>query len=362
MQKITRFTVMLIVTAVLAGLIATAGNKAQAQSDIPGISAVTLYGSVSILGGIDPNGMVLTARIDDWESSPVVIGEQGDSSYVALFIHAPGQYIGRDVTFWLEDQVQADETTPYAYLRADGGSVAKWELPQMRQLDLSFQFAPAPTPTVTPVPPTPTSTPVFVEPAYYEGRVRAGSVPPPDGTLIRAVIGGYVSNPSEVFDGRYFIGIDPQDEIYLGETVEFYIGQMVATQTASYVSGASVENFLLVFPPLPTPIPPTATPTVTPTATPTMTPTPTVEPTRTPTPTPTPTPMPTATPTPTPIAILVDGTATAIAVASAEVDSKEGEGGLCSAREGGPASMGMLAIVLSPMALFLWRRIERSSR
>jgi len=167
------------------------------------------------------------------------------------------------------------------------------------------------------------------------------------------VIDDYVTNFAEVFNGEYFLTVDPLFEQYDGRDVEFYIGETKSLQTDRFEDGTRRQNFLLVFPPLPTPTP------VPPTPTPTNTPTPTPEPTRTPTPTPTPTVAPTATPTPTPIP---DMTATAEAEATATAEAKEADGGSCSAREGGPAALGNLALLLAPLALLAWRRFERNAR
>ena len=103
----------------------------------------------------------------------------------------------------------------------------------------------------------------------------------------------------------------------------------------------------------------TSTPEPTSTPVPTVTPTPTPEPTRTPTPTPTPTMLPTSTPTPTPIAI---ATAPIVENTSEGAEEEEESGGICSAREGGPASLGNLALLLAPLALLGWRRLDKSLR
>lgn len=352
-----RLAGMLILTAIMAGLIAGMGDRANAQGEIPSISAITLHGDVTISGGVDPNGMRITAKIgDDWVSEPAIVGAQNENSFVGLFIHAPKELIGREITFWLDDQVPADEKTPYSFIDQFGIEILTWGLPQLRQQNLRFPFAPIATPTPTTVPASPTPTQVILAPTFYEGRVRAGSVPPPDGTLIHAVIDDYVTQFASVFGGEYFLTVDPQLENYAGRPVEFFIGQTKALQEDVFEAGARRENFLLVFPPLPTPTP---VPTETPTPTPTLTPTPTPEPTRTPTPTPTPTVVPTATPTPTPIA---DVTATAEANATATAVAKEAEGGSCSAREGGPAGLGNIALLLAPLALVAWRRFEKNAR
>jgi len=374
-----RLAWLLIVTAVIAGLIAGIGEQASAQGDIPSISAITLHGNVTISGDADPNGMIITAKIDDWVSNPVVVGEQTDNTYVGLFIHAPSNLIGKDVTFWLEEQVEADEKTPYVFLDQFGNGVLDWGLPQLRQQNLRFPFTPIPTPTPTEIPPSPTATPVILAPTFYEGRVRTGSVPPPEGTLIHAVIDDFVTPFASVFNGEYFLTVDPMMENYDGRPVQFFIGDLKALQVDVFEDGVRKQNFLLVFPPLPTPtptpvpptltptpVPPTLTPTpvpptLTPIPTPTLTPTPTPEPTRTPTPTPTPTVVPTATPTPTPIAD-VPATVAAQATATAIAEEEEAGGGVCNAQEGGPASIGSLALFLTPLALLAWRRFEKSTR
>jgi hypothetical protein len=359
---------MLFATAVMASLISGITEQASAQagdpSTMPAASFVTLHGKVVIAGDLDPNGMIITAKIDDWESNPVVIGDHTQYKYV-LLVNAPKDYIGKDITLWLEDQVQALQTTPFVYVNESDNSYAlEWELPQLRELDIEFAAAPVPTPTPTMIPPTPTATPVILAPTFYEGRIRAGSIPPPDGTLIYAVIDDYVTTDASVFGGQYFLTVDPLMEKYDGQIVEFFIGDMKAIQSDIFVNGEPRDDFLLVFPtlPTPTPIPPTPTMTSTPeptsTPVPTVTPTPTPEPTRTPTPTPTPTMLPTSTPTPTPIAI-----ATAPIVENTSEGAKEEEesGGVCSAREGGPASIGTLALLLAPLALLGWRRLDNKA-
>ena len=147
--------------------------------------------------------------------------------------------------------------------------------------------------------------------------------------------------------------------------MDFFIGDVKAIQTDIFVNGEPRDDFLLVFPalPTPTPVPPTPTMTSTPeptnTPVPTVTPTPTPEPTRTPTPTPTPTTLPTSTPTPTPIAI---ATADIVENISKVAEEEEESGGFCSAREGGSASVGNLALILAPLALVGWRRLDRRAR
>ena len=374
-----RLAGMLIVAAVLAGLIVGIGGMANAQ-DLPKAQFLNLYGKVTFEDGTDPNGMFIVAKIGDWESKPLTIGFPTTGEYQTILVDAPKELIGGDISFRIEDQVDANETTPFLFIPttvdaegnvlnvyASGKLVTKtdWSWPQQRKVDLTFGSTPVSTPTITPIPASPTSTPIVLRPTFYEGRIRTGSVPPPDGTLIHAVIDDYVSQFALVFDGEYFLTVDPVLEAYAGRPVEFFIGDIKALQSDAFESGIHRENFILAFPPLPTPTPtPTLTPTPIPTETPvpptvTPTPTPTPEPTRTPTPTPTPTAVPTSTPTPTPIADLtatVEAEETAEAIVAAEAD-----GGSCSAREGGPAGLGNVALLLAPLALLAWRRLERKA-
>ncbi|MBT3554251.1 MAG: hypothetical protein HN495_01515, partial [Chloroflexi bacterium] len=65
--------------------------------------------------------------------------------------------------------------------------------------------------------------------------------------------------------------------------------------------------------------------------------------------------------TPTPIAD-VTATVAAQATATAVAEDEEATSGSCSAREGGPAGLGNIALLLAPLALLAWRRIERNAR
>jgi len=367
----SKLIIILVVTAAFAALTVGLEQRVSAQGSVPSIRAVTVYGEIEVSGGGNPNGLLLTARVGDWESEPVIVGEQTENKYVGLFVHAPLDLVGEEVTFWLSGQVQADETTTFAYydrtMPAQPWRI-EWSLPQLRELDLRFPFKPVPTPTATQIPPTNTAIPVVLEPTFYEGRVRAGSLPPPDGTLIYAVIDDYTSETAQVFSGEFFLVVNPISGQYDGRTVEFFIGDIKALQTHAFEDDVTRQDFLLVFPALPTPTPePTPTPTLvppTPTTVPTQTPTPTptVRPTRTPTPTPTPTVGPTATPPPTPIPTKVPPTVELQAPEVISEEEEEGGGGLCSARQGGPASIGIIGILMAPLALLAWRRFGKRIR
>jgi hypothetical protein len=133
--------------------------------------------------------------------------------------------------------------------------------------------------------------------AFY-GEVTIGGVPAPVGTLIEArgehivtpppdPVTGLTGNPvwtTEV--GKYGGGDNPlvvqgTEDLINGETIEFYINNVKAGQTAEFQSGEVTQLELTV----------ASAPPVTPTPSPTPNVTPTVIPGGTPTPTPTPTPI-----------------------------------------------------------------------
>ena len=120
-------------------------------------------------------------------------------------------------------------------------------------------------------------------PAVYSGIVTADGAPVPDGFQIYARIGStYQSEPVTVTDGEYeVLTVAPPNANFAGQVVTFFIEDIQAAETDSWVSGNFDTNFDLTFAQLPEP-----------------TPTPSPVPTDTPTPAPIP-PTPIATPTPT---------------------------------------------------------------
>ena len=133
--------------------------------------------------------------------------------------------------------------------------------------------------------------------AFY-GTVTIGGQPAPLDTLVTAKVNGIESGNVTTWQvGEYGWGLGIPNEEYQGnllvqgehisggDTIEFYINNFKADQTATFDSGEFTELDLTVdYAP---PITPTITPTPSPTVTPTPSPTPTVTPTPTPTPTPT---------------------------------------------------------------------------
>jgi hypothetical protein len=352
-MKIPGMKIRALFVVLVAAVVAFAGtgivflqDRAEAQSALPQLRSVIFQGNVTIAGEPAPNGYRVTAKMRGtdgeivYTSPPSTIGRSSDSRYTALVVGPAPQGEGRIIEFWLDDQVISTDFSVFAPVVS--GSVClgcAWTLPLLRTLDLDFPFAPVATPT-----PSPTATPTIViaQPSLYAGQVLAGSSIPPNGTPLYAKIGDYTSPFTTIQDGRYKLVVNPVLEDYLNAQVVFYIGDIRAGQSAPFVGGEFLESFNLIFPnlpptPTPTPLPPTATPTP--------------EPTRTPTPTPSPT--PTATPTATPTLI-----PSAIPTATATTAPA---GGFCSANAGGPASLGLLGLILLPIGLVIARRLRKAA-
>ena len=341
-----------------------------ADSEVPSITSLTLYGNVDVSGTSNPDQYYIKARIEDWESKPVEIGEFKTSMFHGLFVDPPTEYIGKTIEFVLQNQIVADQTEIFLYKNSDGTTASVWTLPQLRKIDLTFQSTPLPpTPTPTLVP-TATPAPIILKPSYFEGRAISNGKTVRDGVEIFAILDDYVSEPVIVYDGRYFLTIDPILEKYLDETLMFYIGDVAASQVEPFVDDLYRSDYLLVFPtiPDPTPVPtsvptPTSTPEPLPTETPapTVTPIPTVAPTRTATVTPVPTQTATSTPTPTPI-IDLGATVTAQNLLLEQIalnsESDDG-GGFCSSNSDGTGSLGIIGLLLLPMILYGIRVIRR---
>jgi len=153
-------------------------------------------------------------------------------------------------------------------------------------------------------------------PHQFWGSVTVNGAPAPEGTTISARINGVeYGNGTVGAAGRY--GYDPNFFVegsseLAGQTIKFYVGGVLAPETAVYqVGGATLLNLSVSM----VTLTPTPTPVVTPTPVPTQggggggggsgggggmpTPTPAASPSRTATPTPTPIMSPTATPVPT---------------------------------------------------------------
>ena len=317
-MKLRLAAVALISMALAGAVFAATSARTNAQGDLPQFRVVTYIGVVTIGGQPAQDGLLITARIGDYESDPVKVGGepgQGVSSgSYALNVGPSADHEGMEIEFWIEGQVKADQTGElFGPIEPGTNRIClgcAWSLPILRRLDLTFPSGPVPTPTQTF---TPTATAVILEPAFLSGTAFSGSTTPPDGTLIYAKIDEYQSEVVPILNGRFTLVLNPEAEDFGGKSINFFLSSLQSLQPYRFTPGESRTDLIILFPPLPTPTPtltPTATPTPTPTITPTPTATPTVEPTRTPTPTPTPTPTATLTPTPTQV---VDVAATVFA-------------------------------------------------
>lgn len=346
-MKIRALVVVLVAAMLSVVVVGTQAYQQRAEAQgLPELRTAIYQGNVTVNGEPAPNGFSLTAKIrgDSGEviyTSPVsIVGKSVDSRYSALVIGPSREAEGRAIEFWLDDQVISTNTSVFAPLL--GGRVClgcSWTLPLLRTQNLDFSELPIATPTPTP---SPTPTEVVLLPSLYSGQVLTGSSIPPDGTPIYAKVGNYVSPFATIENGRYQLVVNPTDEEFQNAQVVFFIGELRAVQSTAFKGNEFLDAFNLIFPNLP----PTPTPTPEPTSTP--------EPTRTPTPVPTPSPTATPTVTPTPI-----GAGSATPQATATHEGEDTGGGSCSARSGGPASSGIIALFALPFALLFWRRLTR---
>ena len=315
-----RLAAVALISMALAGVVfaATSARTNAQQAAVPQFRVITYIGVVTVGGQPAQDGLLITARVGDYETVPVKVGGEPDqgvsSGSFTLNVGPSPDHEGMEIEFWIEGQIKADQTGElFGPIEPGKNTVClgcSWSLPILRRLDLTFPSGPIPTPTQTF---TPTATPVILEPAFLSGTAFSGSLTPPDGTLIYAKIDAYQSEVVPILNGRFTLVLNPETEEFEGESVTFFLSSLPALQPYRFTPGESRTDLIILFPPLPTPTPtltPTMTPSPTPTITPTPTATPTVEPTRTPTPTPTPTPTATLTPTPTQV---VDVAATVFA-------------------------------------------------
>ena len=103
-------------------------------------------------------------------------------------------------------------------------------------------------------------------PTIYSGTVTVAGETAPDGIIIFAMLGDYISPSVTVTNGRYVgLTIGPPNVSFAGQVVTFHIETVQADETAKFIAYSLpvvVSSFNLSFPNLPIP-----TPTVTPTPT-----------------------------------------------------------------------------------------------
>ena len=181
----------------------------------PSTPPVVYFGSVTVNGQPAPDGLVIVARIEDYESEGVVTS---NGSYARLAVSpSSSAYLFKDTTFHIPAfGVQAFETVLFL-----GG-------PAERPLDLTFPALPDPTPTpeptatptavptATPTPaPPPTATPTRVRPTPTTARPAPtpdingdGSVTARDLAILSAAYGS--KSGDRIYDRRADLNSDGQ--------------------------------------------------------------------------------------------------------------------------------------------------------
>ena len=231
---------------------------------------VTYSGAATAGGAPVPDGYVITARIGDYLSQPIVVK---DGYYVGLQVAAPEtRHVGRGIAFLIGDE-QANETDAYHPV---GHPTFK------RNFNLTFgrlpSITPTPTATATPTPESggppvgpPTQPPPgpgggVPNPSSYSGRLSVAGAEVPAGMELVAWIGSYASEPALVKGDSYSgLVVNPADASFVGREIEFFLGGIRSATTATFRGGEFIENFPLLFFgfPTPTPVPAAATPTPT---------------------------------------------------------------------------------------------------
>ena len=249
MRRNTWVLVLLAVVAAVAGSRLTAGVAA-AQEFPP--QPVIYSGAVTVSSGEDPDGFFVTARVLDYEASPV---EVVSGAYSALIVSLPDNtYANLTLTFHLDGQ-QALET--------DTSLAPGLPLPKSN-FNLTFAKLPDPTPTPTPV---------VVTPAVYSGAIVVAGSQPPAQAQLTARIGSYettsISTNGPVFTN---LVIAPPDDSAIGQPIQFFLNGFPSAPPAPpaiFQPGEfkTVNLIFVSFPePTPTPPPPTRHATATATA------------------------------------------------------------------------------------------------
>ena len=312
--------------------------------EIPELHMLVVSGDVFLEGNSiktdSLDGYNLIAKVGDVTLGTIAIGNVVTGRFSGLQIGPDIPSEGKNIEFWIGNQ-KATETIVFGQTTASGAYCGgcSWALPIVRTLDLTFQKVPDPTPTPTPD---------EAGPHFISGKLIFGSNPnAPDGyETIIAKIDDESIGSGTVTGGNFTITADPGTVEYIGKDMIFHIGEYISQTKIKFEADGFKEGKTLFFPafiPTATPTPTALPPTVTPTPTPLPTATSTPQPTRTATPVAQPTATYTATPTPTAIAAVVT------------TSSSESSGG-CNSRGGGPASVGLLLLSLTPLYLLRQKR------
>ncbi len=327
---------------IVIGVYVLFGQKQDdAQAQTPMIPQLIIYdGLVTVAGNpLDLSGLTLYARVGDWVSEGVVIGQgtHEQNGFLNLTINPTNAEIGSEIRFYLGGTVESSTVGYYAYISQDGTICVTCALDflDLRVITLDFPTRPANVPTAPQNPVSPTTVqqaPGESTTTLFSGQAFTIQGLVPDGYQVFAVVGDKVkvrSNNVTVVDGTYSLALQTEDTALDGSPIKFFLidkgdpknpNKTLEAETPGVFKSGQTSETRLFFPMLAataTPVPPTATP-VPPTATPippTATPVPPtatpVPPTATPVP-PTATPIPlTATPVP-PTATPVPPTATPV--------------------------------------------------
>ena len=365
-MRASRWLATVAAAAVVAAVVS---DLARAQERSLPVIPTVYSGSASVNGQPVPDGLMMIAKVDDYESEPV---EVENGRYQVLVVGPEDQtYIGKPVTFHL-DGVEANQKDPFSPGKSGPGNtrlILNLTFPKLPEATPTPTFPPTETPTITP-------TPVEALPAVYSGAIVVAGATVPEEAVLVARIDGYESIPAFIQDDTYkSLVVDPEDTDLLGGTIEFFLNNVKSNSTDTYRSGSSSKGFDLVFVGVPTPTP-TATatplpPTATPTPSPSPTPTQTAIPTATQTPLPTVTPKPTRTPSPTSTATATQ-TATPTATAAPPValeptpePTPVSTGGECLATPNAPVAAGLanVLLLLAPVGMIAgYRRLRVAGR
>lgn len=318
-------------------------SKIAEAQDIPELHMIVFQGDIILGNGNNKSssldGYTLEAKIGNQVIGSTQISQNLSGRYSGLEVGPNISLEGENITFWVGSE-KAMETSVFGPL-TPSGSYCKgctWSLPLSRTLNLHFQQIPLPTPTPAPA---------LVQPSFLTGSIIFGSIlsAPDDVNIIQAFINEELVGTGEVSGSSFSITVDPGNETYLGKDVIFVIAGYESKTKYTFTEDDFQTDFKLFFPQY---IAPTQTPTPVPLATAVPTATATPEPTRTPTPVPQATPTYTATPTPTPIVMSSSSQNDLIAA-----DSSDGG---CNSRGGGPASVGLILLSLTPVYLLNRKR------
>ena len=275
-----------IALVIAAGVFSNGSANAQGMPPIPAI-----YSGDAWVNGVPvPDGYQIYARVGvNYQSEPVPVS---GGRYEALTVAPPVVFSTNQLITFMIDDVAANESDIWRSGEVKTGFSLTF--PKLPDPTPTPSPVPTDTPTPAPIPPTPvfTPTPTIAEPMTFAAGlvIVTGGILPPDAVLTARIGDAYESEPSAILtsDGQYGgLVVDPKDNGFIGQDIEFYVSGQTARTTIPFESGGLRRQFDIIF---------------------------TVEfPTPTPTPEPTPTPDPAPTPTETPTSVMTtDGVTTAI--------------------------------------------------